>query len=73
VLIVVVFLLEQLTPDGKQKSPTPSTNSDPVKTEHLDDEENFFDLLSRFQSERMDDQRCSLTGAADKENRIVSV
>ncbi len=26
-----------------------------------DDEDNFFDLLSRFQSKRMDDQRCSLT------------
>jgi G-protein signaling modulator 2 len=27
------------------------------------DEESFFDLLSRFQSKRMDDQRCSLTVA----------
>jgi len=36
--------------------------------EHLDDEESFFDLLSRFQSKRMDDQRCSLTVAENKEN-----
>jgi G-protein signaling modulator 2 len=36
--------------------------------EHLDDEESFFDLLSRFQSKRMDDQRCSLTIAENKEN-----
>lgn len=26
-----------------------------------EEEDNFFDLLSRFQSKRMDDQRCSLT------------
>jgi G-protein signaling modulator 2 len=36
--------------------------------EHLDDEESFFDLLSRFQSKRMDDQRCSLTITENKEN-----
>lgn len=36
-----------------------------------DDEDNFFDLLSRFQSKRMDDQRCSLTsqGSFNKENQ----
>ncbi|PNF40799.1 G-protein-signaling modulator 2 [Cryptotermes secundus] len=39
-----------------------------AKGEHLDDEESFFDLLSRFQSKRMDDQRCSLTIAENKEN-----
>lgn len=39
-----------------------------TKGEHLDDEESFFDLLSRFQSKRMDDQRCSLTIAENKEN-----
>lgn len=69
----------QLTPDGKPKpgvaeseSSTPPPNPIPSKKEeHLDDEESFFDLLSRFQSERMDDQRCSLS-IADKENRAVS-
>lgn len=77
-LIKINLVCFQLTPDGKQKpgasgsvSPTPSANSDPLKGEHLDDEESFFDLLSRFQSERMDDQRCSLS-VADKENRAVS-
>jgi hypothetical protein len=34
----------------------------------LGDEEAFFDLLSRFQSKRMDDQRCSLTITENKEN-----
>ena len=31
--------------------------------------EDFLDLLSNFQSKRMDDQRCSLTGMENKENR----
>lgn len=39
-----------------------------LQGEHLDDEESFFDLLSRFQSKRMDDQRCSLTVTENKEN-----
>jgi G-protein signaling modulator 2 len=30
----------------------------------LDDEEDFFDFISRFQSKRMDDQRCSLAVAS---------
>nr|CAG4650124.1 EOG090X05CB [Sida crystallina] len=36
----------------------------------LDEEESFFDLLSRFQSKRMDDQRCSLTVIDNKENQL---
>ncbi|KAG8193628.1 hypothetical protein JTE90_002886 [Oedothorax gibbosus] len=32
------------------------------------DEESFFDLLSRFQSKRMDDQRCTLGSLENKEN-----
>lgn len=36
-------------------SPDPANKSD-----LLDDEEDFFDFISRFQSKRMDDQRCSL-------------
>lgn len=39
-----------------------------AKGEHLNDEESFFDLVSRFQSKRMDDQRCSLTVTENKEN-----
>lgn len=34
-----------------------------------DDEDNFFDLLSRFQSKRMDDQRCSLTSQTSLSNK----
>lgn len=34
-----------------------------------DDEDNFFDLLSRFQSKRMDDQRCSLTSQGSLNNK----
>lgn len=39
--------------------------------EHCDDEESFFELVSRFQSERMDDQRCSLAvpSGDNKENK----
>nr|CAG4646227.1 EOG090X05CB [Macrothrix elegans] len=38
----------------------------------LDEEETFLDLLSRFQSKRMDDQRCSLAINENKENRQMS-
>jgi len=34
----------------------------------VEEEDNFFDLLSRFQSKRMDDQRCTLGGPENKEN-----
>ncbi|PSN35366.1 G-protein-signaling modulator 2 [Blattella germanica] len=75
--------LLKLTPDGKQRSSTSPSEMETVavaganansaaqeesKGEHLDDEESFFDLLSRFQSKRMDDQRCSLTVTENKEN-----
>ena len=44
-----------------------------LQMEHCDDEESFFELLSRFQSERMDDQRCSLAVATDnKENHNMN-
>lgn len=35
----------------------------------MDEEESFFDLVTRFQSKRMDDQRCSLAVIENKENR----
>ncbi|KAE8748698.1 hypothetical protein FOCC_FOCC004501 [Frankliniella occidentalis] len=67
--------LIKLTPDGKQRtSPTASaaaTSSgsvDACMAEHAEDEDSFFDLLSRFQSKRMDDQRCSLKKSDNKEN-----
>ncbi|KAJ8916923.1 hypothetical protein NQ315_013394 [Exocentrus adspersus] len=61
--------LIKLTPDGKRPGlqlpqVKPST---PLKN---DDEDSFFDLLSRFQSKRMDDQRCSLV-FDNKENTNV--
>lgn len=53
----------------------PSSNNEisPADSvDHHDDEENFFDLLSRFQSKRMDDQRSSLTVSDNnKENAQV--
>ncbi|XP_034232151.1 G-protein-signaling modulator 2 isoform X2 [Thrips palmi] len=65
----------RLTPDGKQRSSptasvaaTSSGSGDTHMTEHTDDEDSFFDLLSRFQSKRMDDQRCSLKKSDNKEN-----
>lgn len=67
-------MVSQLTPDGKQRSgitvmsqPAVATAPSPSKNE---DEESFFDLLSRFQSKRMDDQRCSLS-VDNKENTNV--
>ncbi|KAJ8981453.1 hypothetical protein NQ317_000128 [Molorchus minor] len=62
--------LIKLTPDSKRpglslpqaKASVPSKN---------DDEDSFFDLVSRFQSKRMDDQRCSLTIDNNKENTNV--
>ncbi|KAJ8969765.1 hypothetical protein NQ314_001602 [Rhamnusium bicolor] len=47
--------------------PQPRTTT-PIKNE---DEDSFFDLLSRFQSKRMDDQRCSLA-VENKENTNVA-
>jgi len=73
--------LIKLTPDAKGKTPVPNSlnlNNGNTTSEtkvpshnldHCDDEDSFFELLSRFQSERMDDQRCSLALPADnKEN-----
>lgn len=61
--------LIKLTPDGKHPGLSlPHVKSTtPIKNE---DEDSFFDLLSRFQSKRMDDQRCSLT-VDNKENTNV--
>nr|CAG4647017.1 EOG090X05CB [Megafenestra aurita] len=38
----------------------------------MDEEESFFDLVTRFQSKRMDDQRCSLAVIDNKENQQAS-
>lgn len=37
-----------------------------------EDEDSFFDLLSRFQSERMDDQRCSLSITSENKENLNS-
>lgn len=37
------------------------------------DEDSFFELLSRFQSKRMDDQRCTLSIDSNKENQPEQV
>ena len=42
--------------DGKE-------NKNSLNKSGLEDEEDFFDFLTRFQSKRMDDQRCSLVVA----------
>jgi G-protein signaling modulator 2 len=62
--------IHRLTPDGKQRpglTLPPMKAPSPAKNE---DDDSFFDLLSRFQSKRMDDQRCSLT-VDNKENTNV--
>lgn len=58
-----------MTPDAKNQNSQPvrQTNKSPVSAKTDDD--SFFDLLSRFQSKRMDDQRCSLTVDNNKENK----
>ncbi|CAG2105315.1 unnamed protein product [Medioppia subpectinata] len=42
-----------------------SSSTDFISKSH----EDFLDLVSKFQSKRMDDQRCPLNGAENKENR----
>jgi len=51
----------KMTPDAKAKqAEVEDANTSGNKSDLLDDEEDFFDFISRFQSKRMDDQRCSL-------------
>uniref|UniRef100_A0A8D8YHZ0 G-protein-signaling modulator 2 n=1 Tax=Cacopsylla melanoneura TaxID=428564 RepID=A0A8D8YHZ0_9HEMI len=57
--------LIKLTPENKGKQ-SGSSNSELSK---CDEEESFFELLSRFQSERMEDQRCSLSGRNNSSNK----
>lgn len=38
----------------------------------MDEEESFFNLVTQFQSKRMDDQRCSLAIIDNKENQHAS-
>lgn len=68
-------VVDQMTPDAKHQQqglalPKHLTTKAPSPIKN-DDEDSFFDLLSRFQSKRMDDQRCSLT-VENKENTNVA-
>lgn len=65
--------LIKMTPDAKKAAAAAAAaskkkntddkenNSSLNKSGLLDDEEDFFDFITRFQGKRMDDQRCSLT------------
>ncbi|KAG5896344.1 hypothetical protein JTB14_005824 [Gonioctena quinquepunctata] len=61
--------LHRLTPDGKR----PGLSLPQQKTAKPEDEDSFFDLLSRFQSKRMDDQRCSLTVDNKENTNVVNI
>lgn len=63
IINIILLYYKQMTPDGKQRQQSKLTNSGSLKAPSPaknDDEDSFFDLLSKFQSKRMDDQRCSL-------------
>lgn len=68
-IYLLFFVILQLTPDGKRVSAVhcktqtdelPNENNAHIKGSAKANEEDFFDLLTRSQSKRMDDQRCSL-------------
>lgn len=70
-----IRLFDQLTPDTKQKDQSEemlhkggNVASQPSQKE----EDNFFDLLSRFQSGRMDDQRCALNTKHNPKYRTIT-
>ncbi|XP_039286374.1 G-protein-signaling modulator 2 isoform X2 [Nilaparvata lugens] len=67
----------RLTPDGKARNGVanePAPSPEKPKIDHCgDDEDTFFDVLSRFQSERMDDQRCSLALPSDNKQNANPV
>lgn len=60
-----------MTPDAKNQNNNQTLRQATVPVSNKNDEDSFFDLLSRFQSKRMDDQRCSLTVDNNKENKNV--
>ncbi|KAF4517770.1 hypothetical protein B566_EDAN002975 [Ephemera danica] len=67
--------LIKMTPDARSKvhagaigGHAASTVQSSPAVQAAEDEDTFFDLLSRFQSKRMDDQRCSLGVIENKEN-----
>ncbi|EFN60490.1 G-protein-signaling modulator 2 [Camponotus floridanus] len=66
--------LIKLTPDTKQKdkSEIVSDKGNNVASQPSQEEDNFFDLLSRFQSGRMDDQRCALNTKHTSKCRTIT-
>lgn len=68
--------LIKMTPDAKKaaaaaakaKNDDKENKKANLNKSGLLDEEDFFDFITRFQSKRMDDQRCSLTVPASKGN-----
>ncbi|XP_071557662.1 uncharacterized protein Pins isoform X2 [Temnothorax nylanderi] len=67
--------LIKLTPDAKQKDKSEIVldKDDNVASQPSQKEEdNFFDLLSRFQSGRMDDQRCALNTKRNPKYRTIT-
>lgn len=71
-LTIVVF--NQLTPDAKQKDKSEIVldKDDNVASQPSQKEEdNFFDLLSRFQSSRMD-ERCALNTKRNPKYRTIT-
>ena len=46
---------------SKKKNTDDKENNSSLNKSDLLDEEDFFDFITRFQSKRMDDQRCSLS------------
>lgn len=65
--------LIKLTPDGKKQQSVdldhlPSRNNENYPTKHPKDED-FFEMLTRSQSKRMDDQRCTLKASGSEKDR----
>lgn len=70
--------LIKLTPDGKKQQSVdldhlPSRNNENYPAKPAKDED-FFEMLTRSQSKRMDDQRCTLkaTGSGDKDRKPLA-
>uniref|UniRef100_A0A1B0A3S1 G-protein-signaling modulator 2 n=1 Tax=Glossina pallidipes TaxID=7398 RepID=A0A1B0A3S1_GLOPL len=51
--------LIKITPDGKQQQKQQNSKTEPKNNSKAQDDD-FFELLSRSQSKRMDDQRCAI-------------
>lgn len=66
--------LIKLTPDGKKQQSVdldhlPSRNNENYPSKPAAKEEDFFEMLTRSQSKRMDDQRCTLKASGTDKDR----